>query len=527
MTTIIDHAINIPAPTQIVWALISNPEHFPRWQSDCQRVAFLTTQRRGKNTRLRCMGDSGKEYVMEISAWYEGLGYEYKIIDGGPYETNQGRLRLQEIAEGTVVQWTFSYSMAGVLGSLRNMGVRRSAENQVIDSLRNLYRFVRDSAGENNIKVVKSMMQDAPDVDQRATYTPRHPSQYNEDKLRQTGSTARPVPVQRTSVRPIIDEPLPADDDTQRNRPVTPAASSPVEMPPVRPTGTQPPVAPNYSRPINAPEPRPATSPTRPPVDPQPPTILTRPTADPRPPTETRRDYSTTIPPVPQPQQPAPTYKPEVRPAAYSPTEQYSSPSTETTERPDLPPVDTPRPPTPPAPLPRVDVNPMTTPPPVGMRPPAPPTNTTMPPTIAARPSTTSMPPVTSDTGPLTPRQEPPAAPPREKASITDTGRMSVFELFGLPKPSETQQMKAVDLSLPKDVAAATSPRVERVEPVSGPVLPPEPPVMGDDTNAARAAFQAGMPQTGDVTPEPEVRQGWRALHRRQMLALRRPIKPQ
>ena len=505
MTTIIDHAINIPAPTQIVWALISNPEQFPRWQNDCQRVAFLTTQRRGKNTRLRCMGDSGKEYVMEISAWYEGLGYEYKIVDGGPYETNQGRLRLQEIAEGTVVQWTFTYSMAGVLSSLRNMGVRRSAENQVVDSLRNLYRFVRDSAGENNIKVVKSMMQDAPDVDQRATYTPRHPTQYNEEKLRQTGTTARPVPVQRTSMRPIIDEPLPADDDTQRNRPVTPAAR--VEVPPVRPTGSQPPVIPNvsYTRPINAPEPEPPNA--RP---------LTSPS---RPPTEPRRDYSTTIPPVPQTHQPAPTYKTEVRPASAAPTEQRPVPSNAeptqgTVERPAESLPDARKTPPPSAPAAYIDVNPMTTPPPVGMKPATPATGTTLPPTIPARPSTTSLPPV-----------------PEKTPVTTDTGRMSVFELFGLPKPSETQPMKAIDLppAVRPDAPSSTTPRVDPVSipMTSGPDVPPADIKMSEDTNAARAVFQQGMPQTGDLTPEPDVRQGWRALHRRQMLALRRPIKPQ
>jgi hypothetical protein len=392
--------------------------------------------------------------------------------------------------------------------------VRRSAENQVVDSLRNLYRFVRDSAGESNIKVVKSMMQDAPDVDQRATYMPRHPTQYNEEKLRQTGTTARPVPVQRTSIRPIIDEPLPADDDTQRNRPVTPAASaSAVEVPPVRPTGTQPPVAPNYNRPINAPESRPPTSPTRPPVDPRTATSPARPAVDPRPPTETR--YSTTIPPVPQTQQPAPPYKPEVRPAVYEPTEQRPvQPNPEPTQRPaERPPLptDAPKTPTPSVPAARVDVNPLTTPPPIGM-PPAPPSvpspSTALPPTIMSRPSTTNLPPV-----------------PEKAPLTTDTGRMSVFELFGLPKPSETQQMKAVDLSLPPDVAAKTSPRSE---PVPAPfVPPPEPPIMSDDSKAARAAFQQGMPQTGDVTPEPNVRQGWRSLHRRQMLALRRPTKPQ
>ncbi len=495
MTTIIDHAINIPAPTQIVWALISNPEQFPRWQSDCQRVAFLTTQRRGKNTRLRCMGDSGKEYVMEISAWYEGLGYEYKIVDGAPYESNQGRLRLQEIAEGTVVQWTFSYSLAGVLGSLRNMGVRRAAESQVVDSLRNLYRFVRDSAGENNIKLVKSLMQDAPDVDQRATYMPRHPTQYDEERIRQTGGTARPVPLQRTTIRPIMDEPLPAEDDTQRNRPVTPpAAAARIEAPAIQPTTPQPPIAaPNaqYARPIN---------PTEPPaVRPAAPRPESRPT---RPPTETRRDYSTTIPPVPDRTRESTQSQAAVRPPAAPPTEQRPAAQI---------PV--------PIPMPaaRIDINPLTTPPPLDMRP-LPATEANRPPTSATR--------------------TPPAVPPvSEKAAVsTDTGKMSVFELFGLPKPSETQQMKAVNLPLPRtDTPSAAMPPVEPAKTdAPAAVLPVEPPVPAPLMSAAqqaegnaRAAFQVGMPQMGDVTPEAEVRQGWRALHRRQMLSLRRPTKPQ
>src|SRR5688572_16555235 len=177
MTTIIDHAISIPVPHDIVWAQVSNPDYFPRWMTDCRRLGYLTTLHRGKGTRLRCTSAARKEYVMEITAWYEGLGFEYRIVDGSSFDDNRGRVRLQEVAEGTIVQWTFTYELGGVLGGLRNsMGMKRTIDNQVVDSLRNLYRYIKDTAGEESVKIVKSLMQDAPNVEQRAKYKPRHPS---------------------------------------------------------------------------------------------------------------------------------------------------------------------------------------------------------------------------------------------------------------------------------------------------------------------------------------------------------------
>ena len=54
-------------------------------------------------------GKGKNDVVVEISAWYDTLGYEYRIVDGAKFGENQGRIRLQEVAEGTLVRWIFQY----------------------------------------------------------------------------------------------------------------------------------------------------------------------------------------------------------------------------------------------------------------------------------------------------------------------------------------------------------------------------------------------------------------------------------
>ncbi|MCA9904460.1 MAG: SRPBCC family protein, partial [Anaerolineae bacterium] len=119
MTTI-DHRILIPVPQNVVWDYIGNLANNVRWQVDCSNLSFLTTRQEGVGTRWRASSEKGKEYVVEIRAWYEGLGYEYSFIDRPPFRTAMGRIRLQEIPEGTVVQWTLEYELGGMLGGVRN-----------------------------------------------------------------------------------------------------------------------------------------------------------------------------------------------------------------------------------------------------------------------------------------------------------------------------------------------------------------------------------------------------------------------
>src|SRR5687768_12356722 len=114
----IDAAIHIPAPPRVVWDYISDITNNTRWQIDCRSVTFLTSKKEGPGTRWRTTSDKGNDQVVEITAWYEGLGYQYTFIDGAPFRESIARIRLQEIPEGTVVQWTLTYEAGGVLGGL-------------------------------------------------------------------------------------------------------------------------------------------------------------------------------------------------------------------------------------------------------------------------------------------------------------------------------------------------------------------------------------------------------------------------
>jgi len=80
MTTI-DQRILIPASPDVVWAYISSIERNREWRVDHQDLAFITTFRKGQGTRWRYTNGSRQEYVAEITAWYERMGYEYHIVD--------------------------------------------------------------------------------------------------------------------------------------------------------------------------------------------------------------------------------------------------------------------------------------------------------------------------------------------------------------------------------------------------------------------------------------------------------------
>lgn len=228
MTQVIDHAIQIPVSTANMWALVSNPDNNPRWQMDCQSIAFLNSIRRGIGMRWRFKSANGKEQVAEVTAWYEGLGFEYTLVDGASYVSNKGRIRLQEVPEGTIVQWTFSYELGGMLAGLRNsLGTKRSLDNQVVESLRNLFRVAKEMYREADMKDAKSLMRDAPNVQERLSYRPRYPSVLEEGKPRPSSATpSRELPAvmlpptpspDAPFQRPTMEEPPVAADDTKPN----------------------------------------------------------------------------------------------------------------------------------------------------------------------------------------------------------------------------------------------------------------------------------------------------------------------
>ncbi|MBL8145469.1 MAG: SRPBCC family protein [Anaerolineae bacterium] len=169
---IIDQRILIPARQEVVWAYVSDFNKNAEWQADCQGVSFLSTRHDGVGARWRSTTDRGKDTVLEITSWYNGLGYEYAVVDGVALKNTKGRLRLQEIPEGTVVQWTFSFDGGGVLGGGRTA---RQYDSIMAASLKSLYKQIKAISQSDEI-AARSLIREAPDVEARASYVPRHPS---------------------------------------------------------------------------------------------------------------------------------------------------------------------------------------------------------------------------------------------------------------------------------------------------------------------------------------------------------------
>lgn len=215
--TIIDQRILIPAGPEVVWEQISDIANNPKWQADCRSVSFLTSVREGPGLRWRSTNAAGRETVLEITTWYDRIGYEYTFVDGVPFRESKGRFRLQEIAEGTIVQWTFTYEMGGLLGGVRNsLNIKRQIENNMIDSLKTLWRHVNQSGGSQPFHEAKSLLRESLDYEERSKYRPRHPSALTDRK--ELPEKNQPIP-----------EPPIADDDT-RPRPAVAILTDPAPV---------------------------------------------------------------------------------------------------------------------------------------------------------------------------------------------------------------------------------------------------------------------------------------------------------
>ena len=217
----LDHTILIAAAPDAVWAYVSDLNQNPAWQSDCQSVVFLSKQRSGKGTRWRYRNLSGKEFELEITAWYDGLGYEYRYLDGRA----RGRIRLHEIAEGTTIQWTLSYETQGRLGGMRNaLGLKRNYRRFMDDSLLALQVTVRRSIGNDNSFEARSLMRDSLAYEARVNYRPRHPS-----PVRDGAGAPPPPPIEEPPVLEEDTRPHPALADASEDSPL---ARQPVESEP-------------------------------------------------------------------------------------------------------------------------------------------------------------------------------------------------------------------------------------------------------------------------------------------------------
>lgn len=174
--TLIDQRILIDAPTDIVWKVVADPSHLASWHAGYKGVSVLTTYTAGVGSRRRCTLNTGKDVIEEITAWLEGLGYEYAVIEGGPFRKFQGRIRLQAGPDGTSVQWTVSYQPKGVMGGFKDrISGRRAMMALMAASLRQLRREV-DALGARMTELdrEKVAIRGRLNADERAQYQRRY-----------------------------------------------------------------------------------------------------------------------------------------------------------------------------------------------------------------------------------------------------------------------------------------------------------------------------------------------------------------
>jgi len=357
--TALDHRILIPTPPQAVWAYIGDLANLPEWQVDCEYMTFLSQKHQGIGTRWRQRAANRQEHVYEVVSWYDALGFEYTLIDGAPFKSVQGRIRLQEIPEGTIVQWSFNYELSGgMLGGLRNaLSTERRQDKLMVDSLKTLWKQAR-RMGTLDDYVPRSMMQDGlQDPQERASYTGKRVTQTHETILPPTSEADAPV----------IPEPPVSDEDT-RPRPSVVDAE-------VLPTHEQ------------------ASEATPPPS------------------TDTIDDNRESVRATDEHER-------------FAPPERSTPPEAEdiTAQRQAMSEQQSFTPPTPPSPAEEA-----TPPSPAATTPPDP------------EPTPAAQPPIEDDETLPSGDNLAPQVPPDQ-----DTGEMSIWEVFGIPSPTDTQRMRAI-----------------------------------------------------------------------------------
>lgn len=379
---VIDQVILVPMSPEKIWRFLSDIRLNPQWQVDCSELSLLNTIEGAPGMRWR-YSHGGRTYIVEVSAWYNRLGYEYIIVDGAPFNNPKGRIRLQEIPEGTLVQWTFQYETSGMLGGLRNVGIKRALSKEIEESLRNLYQYIMDHAESSDEHQAKSLMQDAPDYEQRSQYQSRYPSLFEEE-------SAQPTAPQQPSP-PSTPEPVVS---FQPDAPIPPAPQQPaysmIPEPPLDEDDTRPNPA------IQSMDEDPLQEP----------------------------DFINDVPPVSLGE----LVESSFQPSASSAAQPMIEPEEPIKPEPELPPE--------PTTLPEAPAT-ITEP-----KKPEPEKSS-----IPDEP--TSEPVIASSQPPLAPPKKPDESfDPFQKgftsSDASDTSRISVFEVFGMQKPSETQEMHAV-----------------------------------------------------------------------------------
>jgi hypothetical protein len=123
--------------------VLADSAQLPGWRIDCAEVHMLTARQFGVGTQRECFPPRGKPYVEEVTAWYEGLGYEYVQVGNRSFSEWLARMRLQAVPDGTIVQWTISYAPAGLMSRVSNeISGKARVEEDCANSLRQLRRLI-------------------------------------------------------------------------------------------------------------------------------------------------------------------------------------------------------------------------------------------------------------------------------------------------------------------------------------------------------------------------------------------------
>lgn len=222
--TLIDQRIIIDAPPDVVWQYLTEPDELRRWHTGYASVSLLT-QTMGEGARRRCaIAGGNKDIIEEITAWVNGWGYEYVIVEGGPFKQYRARLRLQTGPDGTIVNWTVFYLPKGLFGGLADrLGGRRQMARMMADSLRALRRRI----DELGIKMdadyrARVSIRDRLNFDERTQYQRRYPpSEQVQETLgaeaedlvagpNQADSTPGDVPPASATTPPVPTGPVPS-----------------------------------------------------------------------------------------------------------------------------------------------------------------------------------------------------------------------------------------------------------------------------------------------------------------------------
>ncbi len=250
--TVIDQRILIAASVEYVWVYLAEPAYVSKWNRRAKQMSMLTARAEGVGMRRRCVDTHGQSVVEEVTAWLPPYGYEYHVVDG-PYRSFTGRLRLQSVPDGTQIQWLVDYELRGFLSGLRNQfGHQRRLRVQLADSLRGLRRLIEASGVRlDREKQAKVAMQADPGFAARLARSA--------DPTRQSGVLSLPP----EAIITVGDDDLPElPPEPVVSMPTTPGMPQPAPSLPTSIPTTAP--ATGKTKPLNEKRPEPLVDDTKP-----------------------------------------------------------------------------------------------------------------------------------------------------------------------------------------------------------------------------------------------------------------------